>query len=352
MKTNLQVTIGKDEYDKDLTIDIAQIKNLLIAGNSGSGKSTLIHNFVSTLIFNNSPELLKLILIDPKHTELSIYNRIPHLLTPVVTEVKKAILATKWAGKEMDRRFELLKDLNVRNINEYHDKASQSKESMPYIVIVIDDIYSIMETYPREMETALVKLLPMAHIVGIHILLSTSKSNTKIVPKTIRDLINARIALQLSSTTDSKYIIGTTDANTLHGPGDLLFRDGMKYTIRAQAYDVSTAEVKKIVKVQIDTYKEDDGGKIDLQTTHTYTSDGKAIFEAGFGSEGDYDELYEQAKQIVVESGKASTSWLQRKLGIGYSRSAQLIDMLEEKGVVGPAKGSAAREVYGEKSSN
>jgi S-DNA-T family DNA segregation ATPase FtsK/SpoIIIE len=375
MKTNLNINIATDEYGKDLEIDLASINHLLISGNAGSGKSVILHNIISTLILNNSPEKLKFIMSDPKQIELGIYNKIPHLLTPVLTEQKKSILAMKWAGKEMNRRLVILKEKNIRNIEEYHkdivepdiiekikkprakpdsdayyqsDTVSGSTvEYMPYIVITIDEFSNVMQEYPKEAEPSIVKILEMGHIVGIHLILSTSRPNTKIFTKSMRDLIGTRIVLQTTSAQDSKSVIGTADACGLKGEGHMLYREGMKYIIRGQSSFISIEEIKKVVKIQVDAYREEVVSEVNLSTVE---SNKDAFFSTSFDSDDDseYDDLYEQAKEIVIVSGKASTSWLQRKMGIGYSRAAKLIDLLEKGGLVGPANGSKMREVFTE----
>jgi S-DNA-T family DNA segregation ATPase FtsK/SpoIIIE len=342
MKTNLNINIATDEYGKDLVIDLGTIKHLFVAGNIGTGKSVVLHNIICTLISNNSPQKIKFMLSDPKQVELNVYNGIPHLLTPVIRDQKRTILALKWAGKEMNRRLDILKDNNSRNIEEYH---KDTVEHMPHIVIVIDELSDITQVYPKEIEAAVVKILEMGHIVGIHLILSTSRPNTKIFTKPMRDLIGTRIALQTTSAQDSKSVIGTIDACGLKGEGHMLYREGMKYIIRGQASFISVEEIKKVVKFQSDSYRDEVMGELNLTTPE---SDRDAVFSANFDSDNtefEPDELYDQAKQIVVESGKASTSYIQRRLSIGYSRAAKLIDMLEERGVIGPANGSAAREV-------
>ncbi|MDO8430537.1 MAG: FtsK/SpoIIIE domain-containing protein [Candidatus Taylorbacteria bacterium] len=371
MKTNLDIKIATDEYGKDVVIDLSRINHLLVAGNIGSGKSAILHNIVSTLISNNFPGHLKLVLIDIKKVEFGMYNMIPHLLTPVISDQKKAILAMKWGAKEMSRRFDILARSSARNIEDYHknilkpalieeskkpkpdhdsDSYYQSEslpESMPYIFIVIDEISDFMSMYPKETETAIVQIIEKGHIVGIQMLISTSRPNTKIFTKPMKDLIGTRIALQITSPQDSKSVIGTGDACNLKEVGHMLYREGMKYIMRGQSTSISIDEIKKVVKNQVDTYKKEVMSEVDLSDK---ASSKDTVFSADFDSDqsNESDELYEQAKEVVIKSGKASTSWLQRKLGIGYSRSAHLIDLLEQHGVVGSANGSKSREVYSE----
>jgi S-DNA-T family DNA segregation ATPase FtsK/SpoIIIE len=339
MKIDLTINIAKDEYGKDLVINLDVIKNLLVSGITGSGKSVLLHKIISTLISNNDPEILRFILIDPKLIELSVYNKILHLLTPVINVPKKSILAMKWSIKEMERRYEILNAHKVQNIDAYHKtilepamatatEGIMSDESfpemMPHIIIVIDELSVLMEKLPKEAESVISKIAEMGHAVGIHIILSTSRPSTKILKKSIRDLITARVALKTSSSVDSKIIIGNGDAHLLRGSGDMLFRDGMKYVIHGQANMISYDEIKTVVKSNSEIH----GNNIEPIAISLFLLDDDI-------SDG-VDSLYEDAKKITLKAGKISTSFLQRKLGVGYSRAASLIDMLEQKGVVGP----------------
>lgn len=338
MNSNLGIYIGKDEYGKNLVVELDALKHLLIGGKSGSGKSVLLHKILSMLLTNNSPAVLKLILIDSKHVELGVYDKVPHLLTPVISDPKKTVYALKWTVKEITRRFDSLKESNCRSISEY-----KGPESMPRIVIVIDEFSDQMSVYPKETEPIVSKIAQIGHLVGVHILLSTSRPSTKVFTKSITDNIDARVVLQTRSAQESKIVMGIPDATQLKGSGDMLFRDGSKYPIHAQVEMVAYKDIKSQVNALFKAYKDEIMAEVALEAPSN-------VFSADFSNEWDResDELYEQAKEIVVSSGKASTSWLQRKLGIGYSRAAHLIDMLEDKGVVGHAKGSAMREVYGE----
>ena len=358
----LLVSLGKGISGKSYFGNLAKAPHMLIAGATGSGKSVTIHAIITSLLFRNSPENLKFIMIDPKRVELTLYNKIPHLLTPVITDAKKAILALKWAAKEMSRRYDTLEKNTVRDIDSYHktilspalerqkkNKSEVLPESMPYIVIVLDELADIMQTYPRELESAIVRLAQMSRAVGIHLILSTQRPSVNVITGLIKANIPTRIALQVSAQIDSRTILDTGGAEKLLGAGDMLYLGGeMSKPQRLQSAYITETEVKKVVKYLADAYKDEVMGEINL----TVPEVGKdSIFEAGFDSDsadvGDEDELLGNAREIVISSGKASTSWLQRKLGIGYSRAAKLIDLLETKGIVGPANGSKAREVYG-----
>ena len=340
MKANLAINIAKDEYNKDLIIDLITIKDLLIAGNLGFGKSTLLHKIISTLISNNSPENLKLIMIDSSRVELQIYDGIPHLLIPNIFDPKKVILAMKWLAKEIIRRLDILKENKYRSIIDY-----DGKEDMPVIVLVIDELADFMGIYPKEIESVIFGIAQTGYIVGIHIILSTSRSNNKIITKSIRDSISTRIAMQNSSIKESRLIIGMPDAHNLHGVGDILYREGLKYPIRAQTYQINHDEVKAMIKSLKNKYKKiikENSGEYESPDNFFNLNENNEILE--------YDNLYEEAKKVVLEGGKASTSYIQRKLGIGYSRSTQLIDLLEQNRVIGSANGAKSRKVYRDKS--
>jgi S-DNA-T family DNA segregation ATPase FtsK/SpoIIIE len=362
----LLVSLGKGITGKSHFANLAKAPHMLIAGATGSGKSVSIHTLITSLLYRNSPENLKFIMIDPKRVELTLYNKIPHLLTPVITDPKKSILALKWAGKEMQRRYDTLESNAVRDIESYHNnilapalekaRASQEAgeeigqlpETMPYMVIIIDELADIMQTYPRELEAAVVRLAQMSRAVGIHLVLSTQRPSVNVITGLIKANVPTRVALQVASQIDSRTILDAAGAEKLLGAGDMLYQGGdMSKPARLQSAYISESELKKVVQYLHDQYKDEIMAEINLGAPEAGAGS-DAIFNASFDSDGDEeDDMYEEARQTVIESGKASTSYLQRKLGIGYSRAAKLIDILEEKGVVGPANGSKAREVYG-----
>lgn len=347
----LLISLGKGISGKSSFANLAKAPHMLIAGATGSGKSVTIHAIIASLLFRNSPEDLKFIMIDPKRVELTLYNKIPHLLTPVITEPKKAILALKWAAKEMSRRYDILEKQAVRDIDSYNKNTPEGGESMPYIVIVIDELADIMQTYPRELESAIVRLAQMSRAIGIHLILSTQRPSVNVITGLIKANVPTRVALQVSSQIDSRTILDAAGAEKLLGAGDMLYQGAeMSKPMRLQSAYITETEVKKVAKYLADTYKDEIMGEINLTTPEA----GKdTIFEAGFDTEdedmGEEDDMYEQARETVIETGKASTSFLQRKLGVGYSRAARLMDMLEKKGVIGAANGAKAREVFGAK---
>lgn len=334
--------------------NMAKMPHMLVAGATGSGKSVTIHAIIASLLYRNGPEALRFIMIDPKRVELTLYNKIPHLLTPVITDAKKAILSLKWAAKEMDRRYDILEKESVRDIQSYHKnvigrlkKGSPDEEAadpMPYIVIIIDELADIMQAYPRELESAIVRLAQMSRAVGIHLLLSTQRPSVNVITGLIKANIPSRIALQVASQIDSRTILDQAGAEKLLGAGDMLFLGGdMPQPERIQSAFVSESELKSIVKFICEN--NESSGADEIALTGTVTA-GKTIFESSLeGDNENDDELYEDARTTVIEAGKASTSFLQRKLGIGYARAARLIDILEERGVIGPGSGAKPRDV-------
>ncbi len=344
--------------------DLAKAPHMLIAGTTGSGKSVTIHTIITALLYRNPPEHLRFIMIDPKRVELTLYKGIPHLLTPVITDPKKAILSLKWAAKEMERRYNILEQCQARDISSYHkniaEKISENKEekidareSMPYIVIIIDELADIMSAYPRELEAAIVRLAQMSRAVGIHIILSTQRPSVEIITGLIKANIPSRIALQVPSQIDSRTILDTPGAEKLLGAGDMLYiTGGTSKPMRVQSGYISENEVKKVVKFLIDKYKEDIPDEVSIGE-EVDTAFGMSFGDADAPDDsGDADDdMYEEAKELVIKDGKASSSYLQRKLKLGYARAARIMDMLEEKGVIGPGDGAKKREIY-QKESN
>lgn len=356
----LLISLGKAISGKSIFANIAKMPHLLIAGATGSGKSVTIHAIVASLLFRNSPESMKFIMIDPKRVELTLYNKIPHLLTPVITEAKKAILALKWAAKEMDRRYDVLEEHTVRDIESYHKNILEPElnkhrnkgtadeaelpETMPYIVIVIDELADIMQSYPREFESAIVRLAQMSRAVGIHLILSTQRPSVNVITGLIKANVPSRIALQVASQVDSRTILDMAGAEKLLGAGDMLYMSGeMSKPLRVQSAFISETEVKTLSKYLADSYENELPNEINFTEAGASPN---SIFQANLDDDsGDEDDLYEEAREVVISAGKASTSYLQRKLGVGYARAARLMDMLEERGVVGAGSGSKPREV-------
>jgi len=281
-------------------------------GRASSGKSNLLHNVISALIKNNTSDNLKLILIDPSGAELVCYDGDEHLLTPVITDNKKPVLALKWVFKEIERRKDPVSMLGEKNT--------------PPILVVIDELADLMRSYPREMEEVILNVARRGHLADVHLVISTSDLSTKVISNSLRNLITARVAFQLPSAQESKAIIGTTEAQNLRDAGEMFFQSGtFKYPVYGRVEKISDEFTEKIKKAA---------------ASYVSTKD-KNIYD----SEDENDDLYEAAREETVKAGKVSTSYLQRKLGIGYARSARLVDMLEERGVIGPGVGAKPRKV-------
>lgn len=354
----LLAAVGRDITGTPHYVNTAKMPHGLIAGATGSGKSVAIHAVITSLLYRNGPNQLRFIMVDPKRVELTLYNGIPHLLTPVITDPKKCIFALKWAAKEMERRYNILEEVQVRDIESYHStivepakkrKAKEIPEAMPYIIIVIDELADIMQSYPRELEAAIVRLAQMSRAVGIHLILSTQRPSVNVITGLIKANVPTRMALQVASQIDSRTILDAGGAELLLGAGDMLYQSAdMQKPVRLQTAYISEQEVKKVVSY----IKQNNAGS--LSTLDLGASTGgtgiheanDAIMLAGDAEDVD-DDLYAAAREAVEEAGRASTSYLQRKLRIGYSRAARLMDLLEEKGVIGPADGSRPREILG-----
>lgn len=360
----LTVALGQSISGESSFANLAKMPHLLIAGATGSGKSVTVHNIIMSLLYRNGPQAMRFIMIDPKRVELTLYNSIPHLLTPVIKEPKKAIRALSWAVKEMERRYDVLESESVRDIQSYHqtivkpaydsrdedDDAADLPERMPYIVVIIDELADIMQSYPRELEAGIVRLAQMSRAVGIHLILSTQRPSVNVITGLIKANVPARIALQVASQIDSRTILDMGGAEKLLGAGDMLYASGeMSKPQRMQAAFISEDEVKEVVKF-LAKHHDDIPDEISLDDDSDVSDN--AIFSSSMGGADDEDELYEDAKQTVIEAGKASTSYLQRKLRVGYSRAARLMDILEDRGVVGPADGSKPREILNDGDDN
>lgn len=347
----LLIALGRGISGKAVLGNLAKMPHCLVAGATGSGKSVTIHSMISSLLYRNGPSDLKFIMVDPKRVELTLYNSIPHLLTPVITDAKKTILALKWAAKEMDRRYDLLEENSVRDIDSYHkniyakrkkEEGENKPERMPYIVIIIDELADIMGTYPRELEAAIVRLAQMSRAVGIHLILSTQRPEVNVITGLIKANVPSRIALKVASQIDSRTILDAKGAEKLLGSGDMLYSSSEGQPQRLQSAYISEDEVKKIVKYLRKAYEDEINEEISL-SNETMSID-KGVFESTLEDDRK-DEMYEEARATVVAAGKASTSYLQRKLRLGYARAARIMDSLEQNGVIGPADGSKPREV-------
>ncbi|MDD9868202.1 MAG: DNA translocase FtsK [Candidatus Campbellbacteria bacterium] len=348
----LPIVVGKDIEGGTKIVSVAKMPHILVAGTTGSGKSVVIHNILLSLLYRHSPKELRFILVDPKRVELTLYDGIPHLLTDVITSPKKAVASLIWATKEMERRYDVLQSAKARDIASYN--SSKRGKILPYVVVVVDELADLMQAYPRELEGAIVRLAQMSRAVGIHIILSTQRPSVNVITGLIKANIPSRIALQVSSQIDSRTIIDSAGAEKLLGAGDLLFISGeMAKSERLQAAYVREAEVKSVVS---NIVKNNDAAISDIMVADDVEGGGSGgggggAGLGGFGDGGgdDEDDLYNDAREVVVSAGKASTSLLQRRLKVGYSRAARLMDMLEDRGVIGPQQGSKPREILADK---
>ncbi len=337
----LAFAVGKDISGKEIVANLAKMPHLLVAGQTGSGKSVMINSLLTSLIYKNSPADLKLILVDPKHVELRTYNDIPHLLTPVITEPEKVISALKWSVAEMERRLKTMSDANAGNIDEYNDAMKES--SMPYIVIVIDELSDLMMMAARDVEALVVRLAQKSRAAGIHLVLATQRPSVNVITGLIKANIPARIAFAVNSHVDSKTILDQAGAEKLLGTGDMLFNTSeMPKPKRAQAPLITKPEVTKVTEFLREQRQADYDDEVISQSVQLNGRGGMAV---DYGANDANDDMYKDAVGIVINAGKASTSMLQRRLRIGYGRAARLIETMEEQGIVGPADGSRPREV-------
>ena len=330
-KMAVPVVLGKDILGKAQLIDLVKTPHMLIAGATGSGKSVCVNSLILSILYKRSFEDVKMILVDPKVVELKLYNNIPHLLTPVITEPKKALQALQWCLCEMERRYALLDSMGVRDISNYNAKIKEQKictEKLPYIVVIIDEFADLMATSGKELENIVARLTAMSRAVGIHLVLATQRPSVNVITGLIKANIPTRIAFMVASRTDSNIIIDTVGAEKLLGRGDMLYASAVDPApIRIQA--VKDYGEPDYIDEEIFVEDDDEDAARDL-----------------FGEPmSDDDPLYDQALEIVVQSGKASASYIQRRLKIGYNRAARLVEEMEERGIVGPANGSKPREV-------
>lgn len=353
----LAFPVGRDVTGDPIFGNIDKLPHLLVAGATGSGKSIFMHSIIIPLLFKNSPQTLKMILIDPKRVELSIYDGIPHLISPVITEGKKTIAVFRWALSEMDRRYQMLQNAGSRDIKSFN-KSAKEEDMLPYIMIMIDELADLMATYGREVEGYIVRLAQMARATGIHLVLATQRPSVEVVTGLIKANITARVALQVASQIDSRTIIDSAGAEKLLGGGDLLFiSNEFSKPKRIQGGYISEEEIKDVVKFIKDNNETlapseasvesqalaksmaaDKPGQMEAKTGD--------IFDDYMGTNQDEDEMLPQAIEFVKKAGKASASLLQRRLGVGYARAARLLDIMEEKNMIGPSDGAKPREVY------
>ncbi len=331
----LTLALGFDVIGRPVVADLARMPHLLIAGATGAGKSVAINAFITSILFKATPEDVRLLMIDPKRIELSVYEGIPHLLHPVVVEPKLASRALLWAVREMERRYRLLEEMRVKSFVSYNEVA---EEKLPYIVIIVDELADLMMVASKDVETSIARLAQMARAAGMHIMLATQRPSVDVLTGLIKANFPTRISFKVSSKVDSRTILDGSGAEHLLGLGDMLFLPpGAAKLQRIHGAYISEAETERIIGF----LKEQGAAQYDESVLQVVEEEP----DAGGSNEADYDEKYDQAVAVVTETGQASISMVQRRLRVGYNRAARMIEMMEKEGIVGPADGSRAREV-------
>jgi DNA segregation ATPase FtsK/SpoIIIE, S-DNA-T family len=346
----LEVALGKDVHGRARMVNLAEMPHLLIAGATGAGKSSLVNSFITSLLARTTPEEVRLMLVDPKRVELSHFGGVPHLLSPVIVHPKRAAEALQWIVREMEMRYELLATVGVRDIDSYEEGLrdgtlriplgmEEKFEHMPFIVVVIDELADLMMVAPRDVEDAICRVAQMARAVGIHLVVATQRPSVDVVTGLIKANIPSRIALMTSSQADSRVILDMNGAEKLVGHGDMLFApSNISKPVRIQGAWVTEGEVRAVcdfIRAQREVVYENTVEGLALPP-------GEGVGEHGLG---DDDDLLEQAAELVIRSQLGSTSMLQRKLKVGFARAGRIMDLMEEKGLVGPSLGSKARDV-------
>jgi len=351
VNNNLAIALGRDVMGEPMLLDIARMPHMLVAGATGTGKTICLNSLILSLIYRNSPKVMRLILIDPKRVEFSVFADLPHLLTPVILSPKKAVNALNWLVSEMERRFEVLREAGSRDIVAYNQNIlkKQAKqpdlEIMPYIVLMIDELADLMMAKGKEVEAAIVRLSQLARAVGVHLVVATQRPSVEVITGLIKANITSRISFQVASQIDARTILDTSGSEKLLGRGDLLYVSAdFSRPKRIQGSFVTSNEMKKVVEYIVKENSQEDMQEMQEETNAPQSS---AFSQAqSITSFSVKDDLYDEAKEIVIEYQKASASLLQRRLQVGYARAARILDELEENGVVGPQDGSKAREVY------
>ena len=333
-KHNMFASLGKDVSGLPHLLSVIGAPHMLIAGATGSGKSVCVNSIIISLLYQNGPDELRFIMVDPKRVELTGYNNIPHLLTPVITDSRKAINALKWTVGEMDRRFDTLSAHGKRDIVSFNKEAA---EKLPYIVVIIDELADIMVTSGPEVESLIIRLAQMARAVGIHLILATQRPSVDVITGLIKANVTTRIAFSVASQMDSRTILDTSGAEKLIGKGDMLYVSAeLAKPVRLQGVFISDEEIKRVV----DILKESGDPQYEEEIVQKITTGGGG----GSGADED-DDMLPQAKEVVIQAKKASASLLQRRLRVGYARAARLLDLLEAQGIIGPGDGAKPREV-------
>jgi S-DNA-T family DNA segregation ATPase FtsK/SpoIIIE len=368
-KAELPIALGRDVSGKPLISDLAKMPHLMIAGATGSGKSVCINSIVTSILYSKSPKDVRMIMVDPKVVELKVFNSLPHMFIPVVTEPKKVPAALKWLLGEMEQRYQIFAKANVRNIVGYNTRKKGSKaeasqgtlsgleplggdlempEHLPYIVAIIDELADLMILAPAEIETSIARLAQLARAAGIHLIIATQRPSVNVITGVIKANLPSRIAFQVASQVDSRTILDTKGAETLIGRGDMLFSPpGTSRLVRAQGAYVGDDEVHEILEF-IKRNGPPQYAQAVQQQIDRDSSDDEEEDEEAEGDPGSDEELYAKALDVLKSTRRASTSMLQRRLRIGYNRAARIMEIMEEKGVVGPENGSSPREILGD----
>jgi len=352
----LGFVLGRDVSGEPIFANIEKMPHLLVAGATGSGKSILVHSLITSLLYKNSPATLRLVLIDPKRVELSMYDGIPHLIAPVITENKKALGVLKWAIQEMDRRYEILQHSGSRDLKSFNAK-NKPEDQLPFILIGIDEMADLMSSFGREVEGAIVRLAQMSRATGIHLLLATQRPSVEVITGLIKANIPARVALQVASQIDSRTILDGAGAEKLLGHGDLLFLSAeLSKPKRIQGSYITEEELRSVVdfikehnKVEAPEPSADGEENIDKAGPIVPIGFDHFINASGESDDGDGDDMFDEAVAVVAEAKKASASLLQRRLKVGYARAARLLDLMEAADLIGPGDGAKPRDVNIEK---
>ncbi len=338
-KSKLAFALGLNVAGNSIIADIDKMPHVLIAGATGSGKSVCINSIITTILFRASPQEVKFILVDPKRVELTIYNDIPHLLTPVIIEPEKVVSALKWAISEMERRYKLFAEVGVRNIAGYNELSGF--QALPYLMVVIDELADIILFAPSEVEDSITRLAQMARATGIHLIVATQRPSVDVLTGLIKANINCRISFNVNSMVDSRVIIDMPGAEKLLGRGDMLYiPPNQAKPSRIQGTFVSDVETKKII-----SFLKKSDVKVEYTEEVTSKYKAKSPGASGVPEYEDTDELFNEATRVVIQYNRASASLLQRRLSIGYARAARILDQLEQAGVVGPGEGAKPRDI-------
>jgi len=375
-RLNLPLALGKDIGGDPVIADLARMPHLLIGGTTGSGKSVAVNTMILSLLYKLPPDRCRFIMIDPKMLELSVYQDIPHLLTPVVTEPRKAIVALKWVVREMEDRYRAMSSLGVRNIAGYNDRLTDARRKgqaltrkvqtgidpetrrptfeeeeidltpLPFIVVIIDEMADLMLVAGKEIEAAVQRLAQMARAAGIHVVMATQRPSVDVITGTIKANFPTRISFQVTSKIDSRTILGEQGGEQLLGQGDMLYMAGGGRISRVHGPFVSDEEVEKVVRHLKSQGQPQYLEAVTAAEDEMIDDDGNPIFDAtSMGATGDATDLYQQAVQVVTRDKKASTSYIQRRLQIGYNRAASIMERMETEGIVGQANHAGKREI-------